>query len=101
MGAYEEALVILRSDDDDRVSRGFDALAERYGWTEAAQAWSEAGQAIDLRAEAAETIDHRERADRAEARVRELERVLRMVRADRPSAHSDDVWAAINAALSS
>lgn len=32
-------------------------------------------------------------------RVADLERVLRMVKADRPSVHSDEVWAAICSAL--
>jgi hypothetical protein len=36
---------------------------------------------------------------RLRARVAELERVLRMVKADRPSAHSDEVWVAICTAL--
>jgi hypothetical protein len=34
-------------------------------------------------------------AERQRDRIRELERVLRMVKADRPSAHSDDVWTAL------
>lgn len=32
---------------------------------------------------------------RLRTRVAELEGVLRMVKADRPSCHSDEVWAAI------
>lgn len=87
------------SDNDivDRLREGVDTTFTEPGFVAAEELMDEAANAIDaLRANVADAVGI---IGRQNNEIETLKNVLRMVAADRPTAHSDRVWAAIIDAL--